>query len=122
MAALDLDGYESGFSNRAFAGTATGAETALRYRNRLSQNVPNPFNPVTRIRYELSRTSVVTLSVYDVAGRLVRQLENGLVAPGIYTAVWDGTNENGAAVSSGIYFYRLQAGDFSLTRKMLLLK
>jgi hypothetical protein len=122
VAALDLDGYESGFSDRAFVGTATGVETARVYRNQLSQNVPNPFNPVTRIRYELGRTAHVTLSVYDVAGRMVRQLENGSVPPGIYTAVWDGTNENGAAVSSGIYFYRLQAGDFSHTRKMLLLK
>ncbi|MCX6162717.1 MAG: YCF48-related protein [Ignavibacteriae bacterium] len=78
---------------------------------------PNPFNPVTRIRYELPRSGSVELAVYDVMGREVEMLVNKRQAAGSYEAVWDGTR-----FASGVYFYRLTAEGFNETRKMLLVK
>ena len=89
----------------------------------LAQNVPNPFNPVTRIRFDVVPGGArVTLRVFDVEGRLVRTLVDGFEAEGERTAVWDGSDSRGYPVASGLYFYRLEAPDFVETRKMLLLK
>jgi hypothetical protein len=123
ISAVDTDGYASGYSNEASLSppTAIGdpvmpAEFALR------QNVPNPFNPVTTIAYDLQSQVLVTLEVYDVDGRLVKRLVNEPQESGRHTALWDATNSGGARVASGIYFYRLRAGSFTDTRKMVLLK
>jgi hypothetical protein len=78
---------------------------------------PNPFNPVTRIRYSIPNESFVKLSVYDVTGRLLEHLVSGVRSAGEHMAQWDA-----AGKASGIYFYRLQVGDFVQTRKMILLK
>jgi hypothetical protein len=87
------------------------------------ENHPNPFNPITMIRYALPEASVTSLKVYDVAGRLVRTLFEGVKVPaGVYEVEWDGTDAGGSRVSSGVYFYRLTAGTESLTRKAVLLK
>lgn len=83
----------------------------------LDQNYPNPFNPTTTIKYDLPRASHVSLSVYDVLGREIVTLLNEEKSPGTYTIQWDATG-----VSSGVYFYRLRAGDFVRTRRMLILK
>jgi hypothetical protein len=84
----------------------------------LSQNYPNPFNPQTRISYSLSQTSTVTLRVYDPTGREVATLaQNEKKAPGTYEVAFDA-----AQLPSGVYFYRLQAGSFIKTKKMLLIK
>lgn len=88
----------------------------------LSQNYPNPFNPVTAIRYSLHRPSQVIVTVFNVLGQEVRTLENGMQAAGTYETTWDGTDRGGVPVASGIYFYRIKAGDFTETRKMVLLK
>jgi FlgD Ig-like domain len=88
----------------------------------LEQNTPNPFNPQTAIRFTLGATQNVTLAVYDVSGGLVRMLASGTKEMGTHTITWDGRNDAGATVSSGVYFYRLDAGKFSQTRKMVLLK
>jgi YVTN family beta-propeller protein len=88
----------------------------------LDQNVPNPFNPATTIRFGIPEPAVVTLAVYDLAGRRVRTLVNGWREPDRYEAVWDGRDDEGRRVSSGIYFYRLEAGKHSRTRKMLMVK
>jgi hypothetical protein len=89
----------------------------------LAQNVPNPFNPVTSIRFDVAPGGArVTLRVFDVEGRLVRTLVDGFEAEGERTAVWDGSDSRGYPVASGLYFYRLEAPDFVETRKMLLLK
>jgi hypothetical protein len=122
VAALDRDGYQSGYSNEATTGTPVGTAGPVVYRNRLHQNVPNPFNPATTIRYELRAPSHVTLSVYDVAGRLVRRLANEDKTGGVHAVSWDGIGDGGTRVSSGIYFYRLEAAGFVQTRKMVLLK
>ncbi len=88
----------------------------------LSQNYPNPFNPETRIEFVLSAASVVSLKVYDLLGAEVRTLVAGQLPAGPGNVVWDGLDGNHQPVASGIYFYRLAAGPFVQTRKMVLLK
>ena len=88
----------------------------------LSQNYPNPFNPSTTIRYTLPARSTVELAVFSVDGRLVRVLESGTKSMGTHEATWDGRDSHGALVASGVYLYRLKAGSFSETRKMVLMK
>jgi hypothetical protein len=102
---------------------ATAVRSGFDYAFGVDQNFPNPFNPSTTIRYTVGTAGgQVTLSVYDVTGRLVRTLVNELRTPGQKHAVWDGRDEHGQRVSTGVYFYRLQAPGFEQTRKMVLLK
>ena len=94
---------------------------------RLLSNYPNPFNPETWIPYHLANDTDVQLSIYDINGALVRQLDLGYQRTGYYTnrsraAYWDGRNEFGEQVATGIYFYQLQAGSESFLRKMVILK
>ena len=96
-------------------------------RSLLLPNYPNPFNPETWIPYQLAVSAEVSLMIYDIDGRLVRRLALGHQASGFYTAreraaYWDGRNTVGEPVASGLYFYTLTAGDFSATRRMLILK
>jgi fibronectin type 3 domain-containing protein len=88
----------------------------------LAQNYPNPFNPETTIRYALAGPSHVTVTVYNMAGQTIRTLVEQHQAIGFYTVRWDGRNSYGEPVASGVYLYRIQAGDFSSVRKMLLIK
>lgn len=88
----------------------------------VSQNYPNPFNPRTAINYQLPVQSDVTINVYDIQGRLVKTLVNETKEAGGYTAVWTGIDNNGRSVSSGVYFYRIKAGDFERTKQMVLLR
>ena len=88
----------------------------------LHQNYPNPFNPTTVIGYELVDRGNVSLTVFDLAGREVRTLIEGIEASGSHRVFWDGRNNAGARVSSGVYMYRLRAGSEVRTRKMHLLK
>jgi hypothetical protein len=95
--------------------------TAAGYR--LYQNVPNPFNPTTMIRFEVpERGGHVTLQVFDAAGRLVKTLVNGFESGGANAIQWDGTDLRGERVATGVYFYRLQAPGFSESRKLVLMK
>jgi hypothetical protein len=84
---------------------------------RLEQNYPNPFNPSTTIKYELPNSSHVTLTVYDVLGREVSVLVNERRDAGVYDVKFDGSN-----LASGVYFYRLQAGDFVQAKKFVILR
>jgi hypothetical protein len=88
----------------------------------LDQNFPNPFNPSTVISYKVSTVSQVQLKIYDFLGREIAVLVNEEKAPGKYQVSWNGEDKNGSKVPSGIYFYRMTAGNYSLTKKMLLLK
>ncbi|MGA3245223.1 MAG: CBM35 domain-containing protein [Bacteroidota bacterium] len=88
----------------------------------LDQNYPNPFNPTTAISYQLIANSFVTLKVYDLLGREVTTVVNEIGTPGKHTATWDGKNDLGESVSSGVYMYQLRAGSSVITRKMVLLK
>ncbi|UCD38023.1 MAG: T9SS type A sorting domain-containing protein [Fidelibacterota bacterium] len=88
----------------------------------LAQNYPNPFNPTTRIDYTVTENGLVTLDIYNILGQKVRTLVDGLLNPGSYTMIWDGSDDHGSLVAGGVYFYRLQAGTSVETRKMVLLK
>ena len=95
--------------------------------NQLLQNFPNPFNPETWIPFRLADESSVTIQIYNPTGQLVRRLSPGTLPAGDYSSqsqavYWDGRNQTGEPVSSGIYLYTIQAGDFSATRKMLIRK
>ena len=94
---------------------------------RLLLNYPNPFNPETWIPYQLAEATKVTVMIHSMNGSLIRTLELGHQAAGTYksksqAAYWDGRNELGEQVASGLYFYTLTAGDFSATHKMLVRK
>ncbi len=93
----------------------------------LLQNFPNPFNPETWIPYQLKEGSEVTIRVYSATGDLIRELEFGYKPAGLYTsrdraAYWDGRNRFGLPVASGVYFYNIQAGDFTAVRKLTILR
>ena len=106
--------------------TAQTTVTAIR-ENALLANFPNPFNPETWIPYQLAKPTEVTITIYAVDGQVVRTLALGHQPAGMYqnrsrAAYWDGKNEFGEKIASGVYFYTLTAGDFSATRKMLIQK
>ena len=89
----------------------------------LFQNLPNPFNPTTVIRFDLAHAGQVELRVFDVAGRLVKTLANAKFdAKAGHAVTWNGLDDDGRRVPSGIYFYRLVTDDFASTRKMIVLK
>jgi hypothetical protein len=100
-----------------------GIPEAPLYSLKLGQCYPNPFNPTTRFDFEIPETAHTRIDVYDVRGRLVTTLVDRTLPAGRKTAVWDGHNNHGQRVASGLYFYRMSVvGQHSLTRKMLLLK
>jgi hypothetical protein len=88
----------------------------------LKQNYPNPFNPTTRINFVLSSSNLVHLDIFNNIGQKVRTLVNREYSAGSHEIVWNSRNDNGLEVPAGIYYYRLKAGDFQQTRKMLLVK
>ena len=93
----------------------------------LLRNYPNPFNPETWIPYRLAEDADVSLTIYDTSGALVRSIDIGHQTAAVYETrakaiYWDGRNRFGEQVASGIYFYSLSTGDFSATRKMVILK
>jgi hypothetical protein len=88
----------------------------------LMQNYPNPFNPTTAIQYQLPKGGMVTLEVYNFIGQRVKRLVNHNQTAGIHQQGWDGRNDDGEMMPTGVYFYRLRSGDFSATRKMLLMQ
>ncbi|MCH7763402.1 MAG: T9SS type A sorting domain-containing protein [Candidatus Marinimicrobia bacterium] len=88
----------------------------------LRQNYPNPFNPVTRISYDIIEATNVTIRIYDLLGHSVKTLVNERKDVGFYTTLWNGLDQSGSKVASGVYFYRLETERFTATKKMLLLK
>jgi len=122
VAAVDVHGNESGYSvlDPSFI---TGDETpAVPSASYLAQNTPNPFNPSTTIRFGLSRSCPVRIRIYDVAGRLVHTLIEETLRAGHHELAWNGRDDSGRALSSGIFFCRLEAEDFIESRKMILLR
>ena len=88
----------------------------------LHQNYPNPFNPKTRVRYDLPDNENVTIIIYDLLGRQVKQLVDSYQEAGFKSIIWDATNDFGNPAAAGVYLYKIQAGDFIQTKKMVLLK
>ncbi len=102
--------------------TDVAADDGAPRRVVLHVNRPNPFNPITTVSFELPVRQKVDLSIYDVSGRLVRTLASGSMNAGTHEMIWDGRSMTGEAGASGVYFYRLQADDFSETKKMILIR
>ena len=88
----------------------------------LNGNYPNPFNPETEIMFQLPENTDINLSVYNLKGQLVRTLVDNYLPGGSHSVIWDGKTNNGELVGSGVYFYKLTAGEICQTRKMILLK
>jgi len=95
-------------------------ESVMRYT--LYPNYPNPFNPVTTLRYDLPEDAMVNITIYDMMGRQVKALVNGSQTAGYKSIQWNATNSLGEPVSAGLYLYTIQAGDYTQTNKMVLLK
>ncbi len=112
---IDLDGSVN-YSNEI------NVTVAIPDQFNLSQNYPNPFNPATVINYSLPQKTSVKLVVYDILGKEVKTLVNGEKDAGSYRIKWNGLNDNDHLVSTGVYIYRIQAGDFVQERKMILMK
>ena len=114
-----------GFGSFVYApGMQTGVEDLpeIPVSFSLSQNYPNPFNPSTTIRFDIPRRAGVTLVLYDILGQRVATLVDQEKGPGRYEAVWNGRNDAGQNVSSGVYIYRLKADDRVQSRKLMLVK
>lgn len=107
---LETVGY-----SRAGKVDATALEQSV-----LAQNSPNPFNPVTDIRFRVVNSSKVSLRIYNILGQQIRTLVDTHLAPGVYTVQWDGTDNFGDAANGGIYFYQMLIGNSSETRRMIL--
>ena len=105
---------------RVLAGTTD--VPSQRIRTTLRPNYPNPFNPSTTIEFVVAETAPVTVEIFDVKGRRVATLIREEFQPGAHQVTWEGTDESGRGLASGIYFCRMQAGDYSRTIKMLLVK
>ena len=88
----------------------------------LSQNIPNPFNPSTTIRFSLPEAGAVRLAIYSTKGQLVRTLVDGSTHAAYHSVVWNGRDATGREVSSGVYLYRLTSAERTLVRRMLLLR
>ncbi len=113
---LDI-GYVSGWGVRLLSPTGTGNETKIPFKFDLAQNFPNPFNPVTNIKYQIAKDANVSIKIFDMLGREILTLVNEFKNPGFYEVNFDGSK-----FSSGIYFYKITAGDFIDVKKMTLVK
>jgi len=123
ISAWDIHENESRYSLlRPEEITGAGAVPAVPAITALEQNVPNPFNPLTLIRFAVASPGWVELRVYDVVGRPVRKLAEGTRAVGRYEVTWDGRDDDGVSVASGVYMYELRAPGRVESKKMVLLK
>jgi hypothetical protein len=119
--------YESQPVNIHFSGNMELHKVDLEFKNlpdtySLHQNFPNPFNPITTLRYDLPEDASVIISIYDMLGREVTQLVNTTQEAGFKSVQWDATDSMGRPVSAGVYLYQIHAGEFVQTKKMVLLK
>lgn len=114
------DWIDAGALPPATVAVAEDNNTNLTYFT-IFPNFPNPFNPRTIISYNLPKQSQVTITIHDLLGRKVKTLLKEVQGPGLKSVTWDATNDTGQLVSAGVYLYRIQAGNFIETRKMVLL-
>ena len=108
--------------NKALEVSLDGSIRGIPLEFALMQNYPNPFNPSTTIDYQMPSPSHVEIAVYNILGEKVSTLVNELQPAGYYTVQWNGRNDAGVQMASGLYFYRMRAADFSGLNKMLLIK
>ena len=88
----------------------------------LEQNYPNPFNPSTTIEYQLPKTANVTISIYEINGKLIKEILNRKQNEGVHRVIWDGTNQNNIRVASGIYIYTIKSDNLLASKKLILIK
>jgi hypothetical protein len=126
---VDRGGYNkiAGYSVRCLKDAGTGVDDPTNRKQipgemKLNQNYPNPFNPTTVISYQLPVNSDVKLSIFNVLGQKIKTLVNTFQNAGEHSLVWDATDEKNNSVSSGIYFYKLEAGAMNLQKKMVLVR
>jgi hypothetical protein len=103
-------------------GGTSGVEPKATFKWALSQNSPNPLASGTEIKFEVASTSDVSIKIYNAMGQLVKVLRDGRMEPGRYSVAWDGRNQTGERVSSGVYFYKMEGQQFDATKKMLVVK
>ena len=113
--------------DQAYVEVEVKASDILPGKTQLLTNYPNSFNPETWIPFQLAQDSTVTAKIYDLTGRQIRMIELGHIPAGNYVEsnraiYWDGKTDTGEQVSSGTYFYQIEAGDYTETRKMVILK
>ncbi|HOH97683.1 MAG TPA: choice-of-anchor J domain-containing protein [Candidatus Cloacimonadota bacterium] len=114
--------YVDKFSLHTVGGSSNEDPVVPVAMNELKGNYPNPFNPETTIRYSVKDTTPVMIEIYNVRGQLVKTLVNDTKAAGEHTVVWKGLDENNKPVPSGVYFYKMNAGKYSSTKKMIMMK
>ncbi|MCD6418542.1 T9SS type A sorting domain-containing protein [bacterium] len=119
---LTIDGNPAADEMTLSAGTYKLASRAIPAHFALKQNVPNPFNASTKIEFALPKESDVNISVYDVSGHLVKTLVDGRLSAGYYDFVWNGADDSGRTIGSGLYFCRMTARNFSAVRRMVIVK
>jgi len=112
---IEAADYDGNLLNSSLGKTVLPEEFAL------IQNYPNPFNPETTISFSLPKASEWTMTILNISGQIVKRL-SGSSPAGVTSVVWDATDQAGATVATGVYLYRLDAGEFSSTRKMVLMK
>jgi hypothetical protein len=108
--------------SRRYAVCEISLNSMIPTASRLYQNFPNPFNPSTRIRFQVAKAGPVKIKVYNVAGQLVRTLVNDTRQPGYYEITWKGTNNNGNTIASGVYFCRMETPGYSRSMKVIVLR
>jgi hypothetical protein len=113
---------ESEFSDDAWV-TVVGSDNILiPVRTELTGNYPNPFNPETKIKFALKETGDVSIKIYNIKGALVRALVDGEMNAAYHEIIWDGKDNTGKQVGSGVYFYKMKAEKYTATKKMILMK
>ena len=119
---MDFGGNASPFSDEIGVVTGITTEQGIPTDFALKQNYPNPFNPSTEIAFALPKAVRVKLSVFTITGEQIATLVDREMAAGNYSVTWNGEGLSGRPVSSGLYLYRIEAGDFVSVRKMVMLK
>lgn len=120
------DDNESAYSNEISVSVPVSADdgllTNVPANYELAQNHPNPFNPATEIRYALPEKTQLSLKIYDISGKLIKTLKDDIQDAGYHSVIWNGNDEAGNAVSSGIYIYRLESDNYRQSKRMIMLK
>jgi len=122
VAAVDKSGYGGGYSDRVYTSGVSAVGDAMPKIMAIALIAPNPFNPRTTIHFDVGRSGSVQLGIYDVGGRLVRDLVSGTLVAGRHEVVWDGRDRGGRSAAAGVYFVRMTGEGKSLTAKMVLAK
>jgi hypothetical protein len=112
----------AGFMEPVIIQIVAGTPELEQFKNLLQQNYPNPFNPFTTIEFSVGKGSLVSLTIFNAKGERVKDLLHEEHSPGNYQVVWDGRDDMGRQVSSGVYFFVMEAGEFTSVKKMLMVK